>query len=171
MQWVLWVAFAGSQCRKVANSLLNGHRLACMRFGDHGDRPELGGKQNVATSLLREAVIYAVNGFRPDVVALIKQALCKISIDLCLVTSGTFSIVTSSGLMPFDELFEGIQERPLSISACISALVVGRKVGGAQPANSLILFGRVRRRPQSWQSLRFRQRTQHRCSFCRHIRS
>lgn len=127
MQWVLWVAFAGSQCRKVANSLLNGHRLACMRFGDHGDRPELGGKQNVATSLLREAVIYAVNGFRPDVVALIKQALCKISIDLVLSDIRHILHRDELWLDAFDELFEGIQERPLSISACISALVVGRE--------------------------------------------
>ena len=62
MQWIFGVALAGRYCWKVADGLFHCNWLAYMRFGDHGDRPQLGGKQYVATSLLGQAVIHAMNG-------------------------------------------------------------------------------------------------------------
>lgn len=64
---------------------------------------------------------------RPYMVALVLQSLYKVKIDLVLGHVRYVFHGNQLGLDALDELFEGIQKRPLAIVAGISALVVRRE--------------------------------------------
>ncbi|MNF41608.1 hypothetical protein D3C84_226350 [compost metagenome] len=126
VKWIVRVALSSRQARQRADDVLDMDWGVQMRGRDDAyGYSQFGSEQNMATSLLWQAVFDASHSSVPDLVTLVPEALYEVVVDLVFGDVRNVFHSYQVRLSFFDEAAEVIEQRPLAIVAGVFALVVG----------------------------------------------